>query len=53
MNVNKTFSPFIPSFSYPDVLRDITDHISREGTPFEAITGHTAPSSDGFLAEVF
>ena len=38
------------SFSPPDVLCDL---IWRKGTPFEAMTAHTAPSSDGFLAEVF
>ena len=36
----------IPSFSLPDVLRDPTDLIWRKGTPFEAMTGRTAPSSD-------
>ena len=43
----------IPSFSLPDVLCDPTDLIWRKGTPFEAMTGPTAPSSDGLLAEVF
>ena len=43
----------IPSFSLPDVLCDPTDLIWRRGTPFEAITGRTATSSDGLLAEVF
>ena len=43
----------IPSFSLPDVLCDPTDLILRKGTPFEAMTGRTAPSSDGLLAEVF
>ena len=42
-----------PFFSLPDVLCDPTDLIWRKGTPFEAMTGHTAPSSDGLLAEVF
>ena len=42
-----------PSMSLPNVLCDPTDLIWRKGTPFEAITGRTAPSSDGFLAEVF
>jgi hypothetical protein len=27
--------------------------ICRKGTTFEAMTGRTAPSSDGLLAEVF
>ena len=36
-----------------DVLCDRTDLIWRKGTPFEAMTGRTAPSSDGLLAEVF
>ena len=43
----------IPSFSLPDVLCDATDLIWRKGTPFEAMTVRTAPSSDGLLAEVF
>ena len=30
-----------------------TDLIWRKGTPFEAMIGRTAPSSDGLLAEVF
>ena len=47
------FSILFPSFSLPDVLCDPTDLIWREGTPFEAITGLTAPSSDGLLAEVY
>ena len=42
-----------PSFSLPDVLCDPTDLIWRKGTPFEAMTGRTAPSSYGLLAEVF
>ena len=33
--------------------RDPTDLIWRKGTPFEVMTGRTAPSSDGLLAEVF
>ena len=41
------------SFFLPDALRDPTDLIWRKGTPFEAMTGLTAPSSDGLLAEVF
>ena len=42
-----------PSFSLPDVLCDPTDIIIwRKGTPFVAMTGRTAPSSDGILAEV-
>ena len=43
----------IPSFSLPDVLCKPTDLIWRKGTPFEAMTGRTASSSDGLLAEVF
>ena len=43
----------IPSFSLPDVLCDPTDLIWKKGTSFEAMTGRTAPSSDGLLAEVF
>ena len=46
-------SSFFPSFSLPDVLCDATDLIWKKGTPFEAMTGRTAPSSDGLLAEVF
>ena len=42
-----------PSFSLPDVLCDPTDLIWMKRTPFEAMTGRTAPSSDGLLAEVF
>ena len=42
----------LPSF-LPDVLCDSTDLIWRKGTPFEAMTDFTAPSSDGLLAEVF
>ena len=38
----------IPSFSLLDVLL-----IWRKGTLFEAMTGRTAPLSDGLLAEVF
>ena len=37
----------------PDVLSDPTDLIWRKGTPFEAMTGRTAASSDSLLAEVF
>ena len=43
-------TPLIPSFSLPDVLYDPTDLIWRKGTPSEAMTGRTAPSSDGLLA---
>ena len=43
----------IPPFSLLDVLCDPTDLIWRKGTPFEAMTDRTAPSSDGLLAEVF
>ena len=39
--------PFFPSFSLPDVLCDPTDLIWRKGTPFEAMTGRRALSSDG------
>ena len=46
-------NPFLLSFSLPDVLWDNTDLIWRKGTPFEAMTCRTAPSSDGLLAEVF
>ena len=42
-----------PSFYLPDVLCDSTDLIWRKGTPFEAMSGRTAPSSDGLLAKVF
>ena len=42
-----------PSFSLPGVLCDPTDIIWRKGTPLEAMTGRKAPSSDGFLAEIF
>ena len=42
-----------PLFSLPDVLCDPTDLIWWEKTPFEAMTGRTALSSDGLLAEVF
>ena len=35
------------------VMCDPTDLIWRKGTSFEAMTGRTAPSSDGLLAEVF
>ena len=42
-----------PSFSLPYVLCDPTDLIWRKGTPFETMTGRTAPSSDDLLAEVF
>ena len=43
----------LPYFSLADVLCDPTDVNWRKETPFEAMTGHTAPSSDGPLAEVF
>ena len=39
----------IHSLSLPDVLCDPTDLIWRKGTQFEAMTGRTAPSSDGLL----
>ena len=51
-NITRVLSLF-PSFSLPDVLCDPTDLIWRKGTPFEAMTDCTAPSSDGLLAEVF
>ena len=38
--------PFlIPPFSLPGMLCDPTDLIWRKGTPFEAMTGRTAPSN--------
>ena len=43
---------FFPSFSFSDVLCDPIDLIWRKGTPIEAMTGRTAPSSHGLLAEV-
>ena len=46
-------SSLFPSFSHPDVLCDPTDLIWSKGTPFEAITGRTAPWSDCLLAEIF
>ena len=42
---------WILSFSLPDVLCDPTDLIWRKGTPFKVMTGRTAPSSDGLLAD--
>ena len=42
-----------PSFSLPDVMCNLTDLIWRKGTSFEAMTGHTVPSSDGLLTEIF
>ena len=33
------------------MLCDPTDLICKKGTPFEAMTVHTAPSSDGLLVE--
>ena len=41
-----------PSFCLPDVLYDPTDLIWRTRTPFEVMSDHTAPSSNGLLAEV-
>ena len=41
-----TILSLFPSNSLPDVLCDPTDLIWRRGTPFEAMTGRTAPSSD-------
>ena len=57
---NKTPSPCkyilniipFPSFSLPDVLCEPNDFISREGTPYEAMTDLTA-FIDDLLAEVF
>ena len=43
----------IPSFSLPDMLCDPTDFIWRKWIPFEGLTGRTAPSSYGLLAEGF
>ena len=51
-DVTDVFS-LIPSFSLSDVLCDPTDVIWSKGTPFEAMTGRTAPSPDGLLPEVF
>ena len=48
-----TVLSLFPSFALPDVLCDPTDLIWRKGTPFEAMSGRTAPSSDGLLDEVF
>ena len=36
-----------PSISLPDVQCDLNDLVWRKVTPFEAMTGRTAPSSDG------
>ena len=36
-----------------DMLCDPTDIIWWKGTPYEAMTGHTAPSSDGLQTEIF
>ena len=47
------FPSFLPSISFPDFPCDLTDLIWRKGTPFEAMTGRTASSSHGLLAEVF
>ena len=48
-----TVHSLFPSFSLPNVLCDPTNLIWRKGTPFEAMTGCTVPSSDGLLAQVF
>ena len=53
LGITHSVLSLIPSFSLPDVLRDPTDLIWRKGTPFEAMTGRTAPSSNGLLAEIF
>ena len=45
MNPSPVLSLF-PSFTLPDVLCDPTDHIWRKGTPFKAMIGRKAPSSD-------
>jgi hypothetical protein len=45
-------TPSFPSISLPDLLCDLSNHIWRNGTPFEAITGRIVPSSDVLLAEV-
>ena len=47
-DINSSF----PSFSLPDALSNPTDLICWKRTPFEAMIGRTAPSSDGLLAEV-
>ena len=39
---------FLPSIFLSDVLCDPTDLIGRKGTPFETMTGRTAPSSDSY-----
>ena len=53
-NSSRRPHPFLPSSSpLADVLFDPTDLIWRKGAPLEAMTGRTAPSSDGVLAEVF
>ena len=41
---------FFPSFFFPMGCAIL---IRRKGAPFEVMTGRTAPSSDGVLAEVF
>ena len=38
--------------SLPDVLCDPSDLIWWRGTPFEVMTDHTAPLSDGLLAKM-
>ena len=43
----------LPPFSLPNVLCDPTDLNWRKITPFEAMIGRTASSSDGLLAEFF
>jgi hypothetical protein len=45
------FVSSFPSFSLSDVLCDPIDIIRGKGAPFETMTGHAAPSSDGLLAE--
>ena len=40
-------------FFFPEVLCGPNDLIWRKGTPFEVMSGRTAPSSEGLLAEVF
>ena len=50
---NRSLYPLIVLISMPTSfpLTDPTDLIWRKGISFEAMTGRTAPSSDGLLAE--
>ena len=43
----------LPSVFLHNVLWDPTDLIWKKKTPFEAMAGRTASSSDGLLAEMF